>query len=340
MKPWEKYFNDPTTFSLATSEGGGGVKIRKPFVAIIGAGQVGATSAQRILERNLADVVLFDVVAGMPQGKALDLMEAAPIEGHDRLIFGTNDYQDIEGAEIVVVTAGLPRKPGMTREDLLSLNAKIIKDVCGNIKRYAPESKVIIVTNPLDIMTHLAQQVLGFPNTRVFGMAGVLDTARMRFFIGERLGKVSKDVEAVVLGGHGDLMVPVSSHTKVKGEAVSRLIPAEELQKIEQRTRDGGAEIVALLKTGSAFYAPASSVCEMVRSVLRDEKKILPVCAFMKGQYGIQDIYFGVPARLGKAGVEAIVEIALNEDEKKSLTLSAEKVKQGILEVERLKLSQ
>ncbi len=316
------------------------MKIRKPFVAIIGAGQVGATSAQRILEKGLADVVLFDVVPGLPQGKALDLMQAAPIEGHDRRILGTNEYKEIEGAEIVVVTAGLPRKPGMTREDLLSLNAKIIQEVCGNIKTFAPESKVMIVTNPLDIMTHLARQILDFPKNRVFGMAGVLDTARMRFFIGDRLDKVSKEVQAVVLGGHGDLMVPVSSHTLIQGTPVSGLIPPDELKKIEQRTRDGGAEVVALLKTGSAFYAPASSVCEMVKAVLKDEKKILPVCAYLEGQYGIRDIYFGAPARLGRGGVEEIVEIVLSQEEKKGLSLSAEKVKQGILEVERLGLIQ
>lgn len=315
------------------------MKSRKPFVAIIGAGQVGATTAQRILEKGLSDVVLFDVVPGMPQGKALDLMESAPIELHDRRILGTNDYQDIAGADIVVVTAGLPRKPGMTREDLLGLNAKIISDVCGNIKRFAPDSKVIIVTNPLDIMTHLAQAVLGFPKNRVFGMAGVLDTARMRFFIAERLDVVPREVDAVVLGGHGDLMVPVSSQTKVKGQPVQEIIPAEELQRIEQRTRDGGAEIVALLKTGSAFYAPASSVCEMVRAILGDEKKVLPVCAYLEGQYGIRDIYFGVPAKLGRNGVEAVVEIHLNESEKKQLAVSAEKVKQGILEVQGLKLA-
>lgn len=314
------------------------MKLRKPFIAIIGAGQVGATSAQRILEKGLSDVVLFDVVPGMPQGKALDLMESAPIEGHDRHILGTNEYKDIEGADIVVVTAGLPRKPGMTREDLLGLNAKIIKEVCGNIKRYAPDSKVIIVTNPLDIMTHLAQAVLEFPKNRVFGMAGVLDTARMRCFIAERLKVVSREIDAVVLGGHGDLMVPVSSATKVKGESVDKLIPADELAKIEQRTRDGGAEIVELLKTGSAFYAPASSVCEMVKAILRDEKKVLPVCAHTDGPYGIHDLYFGVTARLGRGGVEQVIEMALSEPEKKQLAISAAKVRQGIAEVESLKL--
>ena len=312
------------------------MKIRKPFVAIIGAGQVGATAAQRILEKGLSDVVLFDVVEGMPQGKALDLMEAAPVEGHDRRIFGTNDYKDIQGADIVVVTAGLARKPGMTREDLLAMNAKIVAEICANIRRYAPDSKVLVVTNPLDIMTHLAARVTEFPAARVFGMAGVLDAARMRYFIAERLDRVPKDVEAVVLGGHGDLMVPVSSHSKAGGKPVKELIPALELAKIEQRTRDGGAEIVALLKTGSAFYAPASSIFEMVKAVLKDEHRALPVCARVEGEYGLRGIYFGVTARLGRNGVEKVVEIPLSDDEKKALMLSAEKVKKGIEEIERL----
>lgn len=312
------------------------MKTRKPFVAIVGAGQVGATAAQRILEKGISDVVLFDVVPGMPQGKALDLMEAAPIEGHDRRILGTNDYKDIEGAEIVVVTAGLARKPGMTREDLLLMNAKIISDVAANIRKFAPESKVMVVTNPLDIMTHLMFKITGFPQQRVFGMAGVLDTARMRYFIAERLDAVPRDVEAIVLGGHGDLMVPVSSHTKANKKPVKDLIPADELAKIEQRTRDGGAEIVALLKTGSAFYAPASSVAEMARVILKNERKVLPVCAYLRGEYGLKDIYSGVPAELGKNGVEKIVEIALTEAEKKGLLLSADKMKRGVAELERL----
>lgn len=313
--------------------------IRKPFTAIIGAGQVGATTAQRILEKGLSDVVLFDVVEGMPQGKALDLMEAAPLEGHDRRILGTNRYEDIQGAEIVVVTAGLPRKPGMTREDLLSLNAKIIRDVCQNVKNQAPEAKLIIVTNPLDIMTYLAFKVTGFPAERVFGMAGVLDTARMRYFIAEQLGAVPKDVEAVVLGGHGDLMVPVSSHSQAKGKPVKDLIDAANLAKIEQRTRDGGAEIVALLKTGSAFYAPASSVAAMVESLLKNQKKVLPVCAYLEGAYGLKDIYFGVPAQIGARGVEKVVEITLTQDERAALLRSADKVKQGIAEIERIALT-
>ncbi len=316
------------------------MKLRSTFTAVIGAGQVGATTAQRILEQGVSDVMLFDIVEGMPQGKALDLMEAAPIEGHGQRILGTNRYEDIQGAEIVVVTAGLPRKPGMTREDLLALNAKIIKDVCQNVKKYAPNSKLIIVTNPLDIMTYLASRETGFPENRCFGMAGVLDTARMRYFIAERLDCVPKDVQAVVLGGHGDLMVPVSSQTKVKNRPIRDLITSEELAAIEQRTRDGGAEIVKLLKTGSAFYAPSSSVCEMVKAVLRDEKKVLPVCAYLKGEYGLRDIYFGVTAELGKNGVEKIIELPLEPNEKKALEMSAQKVKQGIAEVSSLATAQ
>ena len=297
---------------------------------------MGATAAQRILEKGLSDIVLFDVVAGLPQGKALDLMEAAPLEGHARRILGTQDYKHIAGAEIVVVTAGLPRKPGMSREDLLQLNAKIISEVCSNIKKFAPDSKVIIVTNPLDLMTFLAYKLLSFPESRVFGMAGVLDAARMRFFIAERLGIVPREVEAVVLGGHGDLMVPVSSRSKVGTRLAKDLIPASELALIEQRTRDGGAEIVALLKTGSAFYAPASAVCEMVKAILTDEGRVLPVCAYLNGEYGLRDIYFGVPAKLGKTGIQKIVEIPLAENEKMELVRSAEKVRQGITELKKL----
>jgi malate dehydrogenase len=308
----------------------------RPFVAVIGAGQVGATAAQRILEKGLADVVLFDVVEGLPQGKALDLMESAPIEGHDRRIFGTNDYKDIEGAEIVVVTAGLPRKPGMTREDLLSMNAKIISTVSENIRRHAPESKVIVVTNPLDLMTYLAFKKTGFPAARVMGMAGVLDTARMRYFLAQRLKAVPHEIQAVVLGGHGDLMVPVSSHSKSGKIPVKDLIPPKELAAIEQRTRDGGAEIVTLLKTGSAFYAPASAVCEMVRAILRDERKTLPLCAYLQGEFGLEGIYFGVPAELDKTGVRRVVEISLTDEETRNLKASAEKVKAGVAELEKL----
>lgn len=309
------------------------MKAFSDFVAIIGAGQVGATTAQRVLEKNLSDVVLFDIVPGMPQGKALDLMQAAPLEGHSRCIRGTNDYRDIAGARIIVVTAGLPRKPGMSREDLLSLNAKIVRDATSHIRTLAPEAILIIVTNPLDIMTQLAFRETGFPSRRVMGMAGVLDTARMRYFLADKLNATPRDVEAVVLGGHGDLMVPVTSQSRWKDKPVRDLIPAGELSAIEQRTRDGGAEIVSLLKTGSAFYAPASSVCEMVSAILNDSHKVLPVCAYLQGEYGLKDMYFGVPARLGINGVEQILEIPLDEKERENLGRSAAKVRQGVEEL-------
>jgi len=312
------------------------MEIRKPFIAVIGAGQVGATTAQRVLEKSLCDVVLFDVVEGLPQGKALDLMQAASIEGYDRHILGTNTIADISGAEIVVMTAGLARKPGMSREDLLTSNAKIVRDVCLNIRQHAPQAKLIMVTNPLDLMTQLAQEVTGFSPERVFGMAGVLDAARMRFFIADRLGKKPAAIDAMVLGGHGDLMVPVTSQSKTEGKPVRELLSTEAIQAIETRTRNGGAEIVALLKTGGAFYAPASAVAEMVRGVLRDEKLVCPVCARLSGEYGLRDIYFGVPAKLGKNGVESIVEIALEDQEKKALALSAQKVRQGLDEIRKL----
>ncbi|OGW91013.1 MAG: hypothetical protein A3D28_01960 [Omnitrophica bacterium RIFCSPHIGHO2_02_FULL_63_14] len=272
----------------------------------------------------------------MPQGKALDLSQASAVEGHDRRIHGTNDYKDIAGAAIVVVTAGLPRKPGMSREDLLSANARIILDVCGQIKRFASEAIVIIVTNPLDLMTHLAHKTLGFPRPRVIGMAGVLDTARMRYFLAERLDAVPRDVEAVVLGGHGDLMVPVSSQSRHKGKDVKDLIGADDLARIEQRTRDGGAEIVQLLKTGSAFYAPASSAAQMAKAILKSENRVLPVCTHLAGEYGIQDLFFGVPAEIGAGGVRRVVELPLAEAEKRSLLLSAQKVRQGVEDLGRL----
>lgn len=311
------------------------MEIRNPFVAIIGAGQVGATAAQRILEKDLADVVLFDIVEGMPQGKALDLMEAAPIECHSKNILGTNDYKDISGAEVVVVSAGFPRKPGMSREDLVSANGKIVKEASLNIKKYAPDSKVIVVTNPVDIMAYLAFKTTGFGKSRVLGMGGILDTARMRFFIAEKFGVLPGEVEGLVLGGHGDLMVPVFSKTSVKGKPVKQLMQEKDLEKISQRTRDGGAEIVSLLKTGSAFYAPASSICEMVRAILKGEKNVLPVSAYLEGEYGISSTHCGVPCELGKNGIEKVVEMELEPKEKEGLILSAKKIKEGIAEMEK-----
>jgi len=309
--------------------------VKKPFVAVIGAGQVGATSAQRLIEKNIADVVLLDVVDGFAKGKALDLMQAAPIEKHGRQVTGTTDYADIAGAEITVVTAGLARKPGMTREDLLVANAKIIRAICENVKRVSPNTILLTVTNPLDIMTQYAFKLTGFPKERVFGMAGILDSARMRYFISLKTGRKPHEVEAMVLGGHGDLMVPVMSQVRVGGKPLTGLSPAE-IQEIVQKTQQGGAEIVALLKTGSAFYAPASSVAEMVDAILNDRDTVLPVCAFCTGEFGIRNMYCGVPAKLGRKGIRSIVEIQLTDAERQALQTSADKVRKGVEELETL----
>lgn len=306
--------------------------MKKPITAIIGAGQVGATAAQRLIEKNISNVVLFDIVEGLAEGKALDLMEAAPIEGHGRVVKGTTKYEDIAGADVVVITAGMPRKPGMTREDLLALNAKIVKSVCENVKKYAPDSIVITVTNPLDIMTDLAAKLLGFPKNRVFGMAGVLDSARMRYFISLALNVEPHRVSSLVLGGHGDLMVPVTSQMLCDGKPVTSISEADRKAIIE-RTQNGGAEIVKLLKTGSAFYAPASSVAQMVDAVLNDKPVALPVCAHCNGEYGVKDMYCGVVAKLGKNGIKEIVQIPLTPEEQKMLKDSVEKVGAGIREV-------
>lgn len=306
--------------------------MKKSITAVIGAGQVGATTAQRLIEKNISNVVLFDIVEGLAEGKALDLMEAAPIEGHGCTVKGTTKYEDIAGADVVVVTAGMPRKPGMSREDLLSANAKIVKSVCENVKKYAPKSIVITVTNPLDIMTDLAAKLLGFPKNRVFGMAGVLDSARMRYFISLALGVEPHRVSSMVLGGHGDLMVPVTSQILCDGKPVTSISEADR-KAIIDRTQNGGAEIVKLLKTGSAFYAPASSVAQMVDAVLNDKPDILPVCAHCNGEYGVKDMYCGVVAKLGKNGIREIVQVPLTDVEKQMLQVSVDKVSAGIREV-------
>lgn len=309
--------------------------MKQPFVAVIGAGNVGATTAQRLIEKNISNVVLFDVVEGLAEGKALDLMEAAPVEGHSKVVQGTTNYADIEGASIVVITAGMPRKPGMSREDLLLSNAKIIQSVCENVKRYAPNSIVIVVTNPLDIMTDLARKLLNFPKERVIGMAGVLDSARMRYFISLELNAEPHRVQSMVLGGHGDLMVPVMSQVSCDNKPVTS-IPKEKEAAIIERTQNGGAEIVKLLKTGSAFYAPASSVAQMVASIFQEDGKVLPVCAYCEGEYGIQGVYTGVPAKLGKKGIREIQVIPLNAKEKQMLDDSVSKVKAGVEELSKI----
>ena len=297
-------------------------------VAVIGAGNVGATCAQRILERAKADVALVDIAEGLAQGKALDLAQASPLEHHDCRVVGSTDYRVIEGSDLVVVTAGLPRKPGMSRSDLLEANAKIIQSIIPQIVTHAPQAILIMVTNPLDAMTYLAWRISRFPKERVVGMAGVLDSARLRFFVADRLKVSVKDVQALVLGGHGDSMVAVSRYTTVSGIPIAQLLPPAEVQALIERTRDGGAEVVKLLKTGSAFYAPASSVAEMVGSILLDEQRILPACAYLSGQYHLRDLFCGVPVRLGSRGVEQIVEVSLDPQEQQALAASAAAVRQ------------
>ncbi len=299
-------------------------------VAVIGAGQVGGTCAQRILEKGLANVALIDVAEGIAKGKALDLGQAASTEGYDLKIEGGSDYSLISGSKIVVVTAGLARKPGMTREDLLTQNAKTVKEVAVNIKRYCPDSIIIMVTNPLDIMAYLAFKASGFEKERVFGMAGILDSSRFRYFISERLKIALSDVETMVLGGHGDSMVPLVGHTKVKGRPIEEFLSEYDIDNLIKRTRDGGAEIVALFKTGSAYYAPSSAVCRMVEAVLRDKNEIFPVSAYLEREYGLEDIYCGVPAKIGGEGIDEVIELKLSDDELAALRKSAAQVKEGI----------
>ncbi len=299
-------------------------------IAVVGAGNVGASCAMYLAEANIADVVMVDIIEGVPQGKGLDLTQAGPVRGYNSAVHGTNKYADIKGADIVIVTAGLPRKPGMSREDLLNMNADIIKDVGTNIKKYAPNSFVIVVSNPLDLMTFHMQNVTKFPKNRVFGQAGVLDSTRFRAFISMELGVAMTDVQAMVLGGHGDTMVPLPRYTTVSGIPIKELIDAKRIKAIADRTRVGGGEIVKLLKTGSAYYAPAAATVSMCKSVFSDEKRVLPVSAYLTGQYGIKDIYIGVPAVLGADGVERIIELKLNKSEKTALQKSAKTYKEHL----------
>ena len=297
-------------------------------IALIGAGMIGGTLAHLCALKGLADVALFDVVEGMPQGKALDIVEGGPIEGYDVQLKGTNDYKDIQGADVVIVTAGVPRKPGMSRDDLLGINAKIIGTVADNVKQHAPKAFVIVLTNPLDAMVTLMKQRTGFPKHQVVGMAGVLDSSRYRAFLATELGASVTNVQAMVLGGHGDDMVPVRSHTTVGGIPVSALVKADRLEAIEKRTRGAGGEIVALLKTGSAFYSPAAAAIQMADAYLNDRKMILPCAAWLEGEYGLRNLYVGVPVQIGAGGVERVLEIALTPEEKKALAVSAEHVKE------------
>ncbi|MDO9529738.1 MAG: malate dehydrogenase [Syntrophales bacterium] len=296
-------------------------------VSVIGSGFVGTMVAQRIAEKNLADVVIVDIIEGLPQGKALDISQSASLEGIDVKITGTNDFSEIKNSRIIVVTAGLARTPGMTREELAGKNGNIIKSVTEQIKEHAPECIIIVVTNPLDVMTQLAWKVSGFPARRVVGMGGILDTARYKLFLAEELNVSIRDIQALVLGGHGDAMVPVEKYTTLNGIPISGLIKPERLQAIIERTKNGGAEIIKLLKTGSAWHAPSSSVIVMVEAILMDSKRMLPAAVYLEGEYGIDGIYIGAPITLGAAGVEEIHEIDLPDDELAALSLSADVVK-------------
>ena len=297
-------------------------------VSIVGAGNVGATAAHWIAAKELADVVLIDIAEGIPQGKALDLLEAMPIEKRDVHVIGANDYAATANSDIVVITAGLPRKPGMSRDDLLHTNYKIMSDVVAKVVAQSPESILIIVSNPLDAMAQAAYKQSGFNRERVIGMAGILDSARFRTFIAEELNVSVENVTAFVLGGHGDTMVPLPRYSTVAGIPITELIPADRLAAIVQRTRDGGAEIVKHLKTGSAYYAPSAAATEMVEAILKDKKKIVPCAAYLQGEYGIEGYYIGVPCKLGAAGLEQIIEIKLTPEEDAALKKSAEAVRE------------
>ncbi|MBD2498867.1 malate dehydrogenase [Nostoc sp. FACHB-280] len=301
-----------------------------PRVTIVGAGRVGSTLAQRIAEKNLADVVLLDIVEGMPQGLALDLMEARGIELHNRQIIGTNNYADTANSEIVVITAGLPRKPGMSRDDLLKTNAKIVVEAAKNAIAHSPNAIFIIVTNPLDVMTYLAWQATGLPRDRIMGMAGVLDSARFETFIALELGVLPADVKAMVLGSHGDLMVPLSRYATVNGIPITELLDAATIESLIARTRNGGAEIVELIQTGGAFFAPASATSMMVESILLNQSRLLPIAAYLEGEYGLKDVVIGVPCRLGCGGIESILELSLSESEIAALHNSAQSVRKNI----------
>jgi malate dehydrogenase len=297
-------------------------------VTIVGSGFVGATAAMRVVQKGLAeDVVMIDIIEGLPQGLALDMRESAPIEGFEPNVRGTNDYADTADSDVVVITAGLPRQPGMSRMDLLDKNAGILRTVVGSAVAYSPDAILIVVTNPLDEMTYLASELSGFPKERVMGMAGVLDSARLRYFIAEKLEVSPAKVQAMTLGSHGEAMVPLPRHATVDGRPLTDLVDDATLESLFQRTRDGGAEIVGLLKKGSAYYAPSASIAQMVNAIAGDTKEVLPVCAWCTGQYGISDVYVGVPARLGSGGVEEIVELELNDEELAALRGAAEGIR-------------
>ena len=305
-------------------------------ITVIGAGNVGATTAQRLAERGYADIVLVDIIKGMPQGKALDLFEASPVVGIDAQITGTNSYAATRNSDVVVITSAIARRPGMSRDDLLAINMGIVAEVTEKVVARSPKAVIIVVSNPLDAMCHVALKASKFPSKRVLGMAGILDTARYRSFVAEALDVSVADVHAYVLGGHGDTMVPLASYTTVAGIPVTELMRRKQLDQIIQRTRDGGAEIVGLLKTGSAFYAPSAAVAEMVDAIVLDKKRILPCAAFLTGQYGIKNLYVGVPVKLGAGGIEQIMEIKLTPDEKRALRKSARSVNTLVKDMARI----
>jgi len=298
-------------------------------ITVIGAGHVGATAAQRLAEKELArEIVLIDVIEGIPQGKGLDQRESAPIEGFDSRVIGSNDYGPAAGSEMFIVTAGIARKPGMSRDDLLRTNVAIVKSVSEEIKKCSPDAIVIVVSNPLDVMAWVAKEVTGFPRNRVIGMAGVLDTARYRSFIADALDVSVEDIQAMVLGGHGDTMVPLISYTTVSGIPVTQMMNGSRLDEIVERTRNGGAEIVGYLKTGSAYYAPSAAAVQMAEAIVKDKKRILPCAAWLEGEFGFRDLYLGVPCKLGASGLELIIEVELSKAERIALEKSAEHVRQ------------
>lgn len=313
------------TFSPAAA-----LSCKSPQVTIIGGGKVGSTLAQRIAEKNLARVVLLDVVAGMPQGIALDLTEARGLESHDREIIGTNDYADTMGSDIIVITAGLARKPGMSRDDLLEINTKIVSEAAQKAISYSPEAISIVITNPLDVMTYVVWKVTQVPHYRVMGMAGVLDSSRLQTFIAMELGVCTADVHTMVLGGHGDLMLPLPRYCTVSGVPITELMDKQTIDRLVERTRNGGAEIVKLLQTGGAYFAPASSAALMVESILLDRSRLIPAAAYLQGEYGLKDIFIGVPCRLGCKGIESILEVQLTEAERVSLQASAASVRENV----------
>lgn len=306
--------------------------MKRSKITVVGAGNVGATAAHWIATKELGDVVLVDVVEGVPQGKALDLLESGPVEGFDLRIVGTNDYAATENSEVVVITAGIPRKPGMSRDDLLRTNAKIVTDVTEKVAKYSPKATLLVVSNPLDAMAYVAKKVSGFPRERVIGMAGVLDSARFRTFVAEAANVSVEDVHGFVYGGHGDTMVPMTRYCSIAGAPLEKFLSKEKIDEIVKRTANGGAEIVNLLKTGSAFYAPSSSVVQMVEAIVRDKKRVLPCAVWLEGEYGISNLFVGVLAKLGTGGMEKVVEIDLNPTEKELLKKSADAVK-SLIEV-------